>query len=64
MMDYEKPEAVIPQIVELTSQQGPGTPGDRLEDHNAITPDPEVASTLVEEIGELAPAETRGENLW
>lgn len=63
MMDYEKPEVVVPQIFEVTNQQGQSSPDDRLENHNAITADIEVTSALVEEIWEPTPPGTRGENL-
>ena len=43
------------QVFEFTSRQGQDSLDDRLGSLSRITPDIEVTSTLVEEIGDLTP---------
>lgn len=63
MMDHEKPEAVFPQIFEFN----PGHEiviNEQLVEHNAVTPDIEMSSTLVsEEQGTESPPPGE-ESLW
>jgi hypothetical protein len=54
MMDYEKPQAVFPQIFEFTPSHQILI-NEQFEEHNGVTPDIEVSSTLVEERTEVPP---------
>ena len=62
MMDHEKPEVVVPQIFEFN----PGHEiviNEQLFEHNAITPDIEMSSTLVIEEQTESPPPGE-ESLW
>lgn len=63
MLDHEKPQAVYPQVYEITRSQGQDSPDDGRGNLGRISSDIEATSTLVEEMRDPTPPGARGEHL-